>query len=170
MPERRHISDQSWQESQRLLTGHETTERIAISSSRAVTLKRKLRENIVSGLILGAGISVTSVVLNMTDNGPEWLQKGSLYFVAMMALGSALAYKEDVQKSEDWQEIANREVAGSRIAIAQEDRTLARAIYESELKITTVDEIANIKQVLNHLRRKNLLVDQSNPETNKEQL
>ena len=132
-------------------------------------MRAKLREDIASGLILGVGVPAAAIALNLTDNGPEWLQNGSLVFGAIMAAGSALVYKEDEQANDDWQEILSREIANSRISIAKEDMTLTRAIYESELKFSSDDEVANIKLVLNYLRSKNLLIDQQkNSEQNQQ--
>lgn len=159
MPERRHITDNGWQESQKRFAGRQTVERIEISRSRVQKLKTQLKDDLAYGLVLGAGLPAASIVLNLADYGSESLQRGTLILGIIMAAGSVIRFKEDEQASADWQEILSREIANSRISISQEDRTLTRAIYESELKVTSDDEMANMKLVLNYLRNKGILKD-----------
>lgn len=163
MAERRHISDETWNQHQRTVGGRPVTERINFARRKAIEYKYRATEELLSIGVGSAAFIAGSGALEYYDAGPMWLRVSLFAIGGIDALALPSMDRKNRAKKRDWEEITNREIAVSRPEIAITDTTLARAIYEGELQVTTDDEIANLKQVLDHLRSVGLINDEIVP-------
>lgn len=160
MPERHHISNETWKESQALFYDKKTTQRVNLARKRLAYHAGQVRENLVYGPITSLGVLAGVGALYYFDEGSDIVRQALAVFGGIMALGVAMRDREERAKKSDWEVIFESEVANSRRGVAGEDLTLSRAIYESGLKFTTQDEVINLEMVLEHLRKKGVLDDQ----------
>ena len=159
MPERRHISDETWAQHRQAIGSRPVSERINYARQRVNYYSGQVRDNIRTGAVGITGLAGGFGALHYFDTGPSWLKTGMAVGAGILALGNLLKDKDNRQRKKDWEEITAREISVSRPEIAREDTTLSRAVYEGQLIVTTDDEVANLKQALDYLRQEGIVRD-----------